>query len=292
MISFSTLGIRSGLGNHLFQYVFLRTTAQRLGVQFYCPEWIGDFVFELNDTLERAKSPSSIFSEYVEPRQYTGINKSAFCIQDGTNIQGYFQTEQYFNKDHVREWYRFKEDSLLNVRQKFESIDFTKSCGLSIRLGDFVTTYGDLFYVPRLEYYMRALKQVKNQDNIIVFSDDISGAKVLLNKMGERFTFIDGYKPYEGIYLQSLCHDFICSNSTYSWWGAWLNNRQDKVIVAPAEGPFRPGSPVKNHEFWPSDWQTTSALRYGLDHRNAFKTKRFFQRVLNKTQRIFNKISI
>ena len=289
MISFSTLGTRSGLGNHLFQYAFLRTTAQRLGVQFYCPEWIGDFVFELNDSLERAGGNSSISSEYVEPRNYTGLNKSAICIQDGTNIQGYFQTEQYFNKDHVREWYRFKEDSLLNVRRKFESIDFTKSCGLSIRLGDFVTNYGDLFYVPRLEYYFRALKLVKNQDNIIVFSDDISGAKVLLNKMGERFTFIDGYKPYEGIYLQSLCHDFICSNSTYSWWGAWLNNRQDKVIVAPSEGPFRPGSVVKNHEFWPSDWQTTPALRYGLDHRSVYKAKRFIQRVLNKTQRIFNK---
>lgn len=290
MISFSTLGTRSRLGNHLFQYAFLRTTAQRLGVKFYCPEWIGDSIFQLNDDSERASSPIDIRLNYAEPANYTGLNASALRIKDGTNIQGYFQTEQYFDKDNVRQWYRFKEEIISNNRQRFSSIDFMDSCGLHVRMGDFVTTYEELFYVPRLEYYKRALQLVKKQDNIIVFSDDIPAAKKLLSNLGDRFTFIDGYEANEGIYLQSLCHDFICTSSTYGWWGAWLNNTPDRVIIAPFEGPFRPGSPIKNQEFWPRDWLTIPALRYGLDHYNAIKTKRFVRRILNKGQRILNGI--
>lgn len=291
MISFSTLGTRSRLGNHLFQYAFLRSTAQRLGVQFYCPKWIGDTIFELNDSSERADSPIDIHFEYIEPVKYTGLNESALCIKDGTNVQGYFQSEQYFNKDQVRKWYRFNESIISNTRQRFHSVDFSNSCGLHVRMGDFVTTYEEQFYVPRLKYYKNALKMVKKQDNIIVFSDDIPAAKMLLGSLGSRFTFIDDYEPNEGIYLQSLCHDFICTSSTYGWWGAWLNSKQGRVIVAPSEGPFRPGSPVRNQEFWPNDWLTTPALRYGLDHYNAVKAKRFIRRVLNKTQKVLNRVN-
>jgi hypothetical protein len=290
MIAFSTLGKRSRLGNHLFQYAFLRTTAQRLGVQFYCPEWIGDSVFQLNDSSERAEKPSDIHLEYLEPQKYTGVNTSAYSIKNGTNISGYFQTEQYFDKNQVRQWYRLKEHELLKIKQKFQTIDFSESCGLSIRLGDFATTYGNLFYVPRIRYYKAALEFVTNKDNIIVFSDDIPGAKTLLGNMGDRFTFIEGYEPYEGIYLQSCCKDFICSNSTYSWWGAWLNDNPGRVIVAPSEGPFRPGSPVKNQEFWPSDWLTTPALYHGLDNYHVINIKLLIQRISNKAQRIFNTI--
>ena len=291
MISFSTLGLRSRLGNHLFQYAFLRTTAQRLGVQFYCPAWSGDSIFELNDSSERSDTPIGIQYEYAEPLDYTGLNDSALQIKDGTNIQGYFQTEQYFNADQVRHWYRFKPELISSIKQRFSTIDFSESCGLHVRMGDFVTTYADQFYVPRVQYYQNALKQVTKKDHIIVFSDDIPAAKTLLGELGSRFHFIDGYEPDEGIYLQSLCHDFICTSSTYGWWGAWLNTHPDKVIVAPAEGPFRPGSRVNNHEFWPNLWLKTPGLRFGLDHRYAFKTKHFVQRALNKTQRIFSKIT-
>ena len=102
MISFSKLGMRSRLGNHLFQYAFLRSTAQRLGVKFYCPYWIGDTVFCLDDEDERSDSPSGIVEVYKEPYHYTGFNQLAFQISDGTDIEGYFQTEKYFYNEGVR----------------------------------------------------------------------------------------------------------------------------------------------------------------------------------------------
>ena len=59
MISFERLG-EEGLGNQLFQYAFLRSMARRLGVSFYCPSWIGDQVFDLDDGGERAAAPVGI----------------------------------------------------------------------------------------------------------------------------------------------------------------------------------------------------------------------------------------
>ena len=86
MISFSRLGDYGRLGNQLFQYAFLRTTALRLGVKFYCPEWIGDSIFLLNDENEKAKEPVGIYRTYVEPSDNPGFNESAMRIEDGTEI--------------------------------------------------------------------------------------------------------------------------------------------------------------------------------------------------------------
>jgi hypothetical protein len=65
------------LGNQLFQYVFLRLTARRLGVKFYCPEWIGDEIFELDDSSERSDNPENITKFYNEPKNYFGFNENA-----------------------------------------------------------------------------------------------------------------------------------------------------------------------------------------------------------------------
>lgn len=67
MISFSTLG-KNGLrlGNQLFQYAFLRTQAEQLRVDFYCPHWIGDDIFSLKDHKIRSVEPTGIRSSYSE----------------------------------------------------------------------------------------------------------------------------------------------------------------------------------------------------------------------------------
>lgn len=281
MISFSTLGTRSGFGNHLFQYAFLRSTARRLGVKFYCPKWIGDSVFCLDDKNERAEAPTGIVSEYREPYDCTGLNESALQIGDGTNIQGYFQTEKYFDREQVHRWYRFKEEKIADIQTRFHHVNFASSVGLQVRLGDFVTVYGDLFYVARRSYYKRAIKLVPRKDSIVVFSDDVPRARILLGDLGTPVTFIEDYEPYEGLYLESQCRDFICSPSTYGWWGAWLNSYPDKVVIAPKEGPFRPGAPVRNDDFWPDNWIKIQALRHGLDHYQVIVKKRLISRVLS-----------
>ena len=65
----------------------------------------------------------------------------------------------------------------------------------------------------------------------LVFSDDIDWCKGVFR--GDRFTFIEGEKDYIDLYIMSQCKNNIIANSTFSWWGAWLNKNKNKKIVAP-----------------------------------------------------------
>jgi hypothetical protein len=72
VISFSKLGSMGRLGNQMFQYSFLRLQAQHLGVKFYCPTWLGDSMFELEDDSERHLSPVPQPKEYHVPLFHPG----------------------------------------------------------------------------------------------------------------------------------------------------------------------------------------------------------------------------
>jgi hypothetical protein len=135
MISFKSLGKSGRLGNQLFQYAFLRTTARRLGVKFYCPEWLGDKIFKLNDAEERASECAGIDKEYV-PFNNCGFTLEALHIQDGTNIDGFFQSEKYFDRETVRRWYAFKEELFVSIEEKYACVDFAESTGIHLRFGD------------------------------------------------------------------------------------------------------------------------------------------------------------
>ena len=284
MISFSKLGALGRLGNQLFQYAYLRTAARRLGVKFYCPPWQGDEIFDLNDKLERAASLEPHKHKYHEPYANTGFNPKALEIVDESEVQGYFQTPKYFDELSVRSWYRFKPEQVQAATDKYSEVDFANSVGVHLRLGDFVTTFSEFFYVATPNYYRQALERVPHKQNVIVFSDDIPGARLILGEVAPRAIFIENNMAHEDLYLQSLCRDFICSPSTYSWWGAWLNEHPDKTIIAPAEGLYRPGSPLNNQEFWPSEWLRVKALRGFRDHHFFFTRQK---KLMSKMQTLF-----
>lgn len=273
---------RSGLGNHLFRYAFLRSTAHLLSVQFYCPAWIGDEIFLLNDGNERAKAPAGINTYYREPKNCCGFNENAVAIKDGTDIWGYFLSEKYYSdKEEVRKWYRFKDDKVVSVKAKYEHIDFRKSVGIHVRLGDIITerSYLPKYYVPPLKYYTSALSKIKQKKNILVFSDDVELAEKHLGGLVGNVIYMDGNRDYEDLYLMTQCHDFVCSASTLSWWGAWLNGTEGKTVVVPKEGALRPGGPIKNEDFWPKEWTHIQALRKVFDNYRimSFFGNRFFR---------------
>jgi hypothetical protein len=86
----------------------------------------------------------------------------------------------------------------------------------------------------KYEYYKEALTHLPDL-RIVVFSDDIETAKLLFGKDVEYSEGRDTIEDFK--YMKSFRH-FIIANSTYSWWGAWLGQSTDKIVVAP------------NHENW------------------------------------------
>ena len=182
MIAFTRLGNMGQIGNQLFQYAFLRATARRLGVRFYCPEWIGDNIFSLDDHHERAPKPVGINQVYQESPNDCGFNEEASSIRDETDISGYFQSEKYFSgiTDEVRHWYTFTNSDISNVIHKYTFIDFHESVSLSLRLGDDYHQNRDLFPLFPLSYYEDALQLCSHKKHILFFSDHPALAKNFL----------------------------------------------------------------------------------------------------------------
>lgn len=284
MISFQALG-RQQFGNQLFQYAFLRTTARRLGVRFYCPDWRGTGLLRLEDEEERELRAEGVDKTYVEPAGYFGLNASAQAITDGTDVYGFFQTEQYWHDaDEVRRWFRFREDQTARVRDKYHSMG-GDDVGLHVRLTDKTTVEGRVrYYTPGVRYYEEALQRLGPRARVLVFSDDVAGARRLLRGLRANLVYIEGNKDYEDLYLMTQCRDFICSVSTFSWWGAWLGQNSGRKVVCPAEGPTRPGCEAQNRDYWPARWIQVRALRGMLQDARAVRAaergKRWLRRAL------------
>lgn len=273
MISFKDIETTYSLGNNLFQYAFIRSLANKLKTKFYFPAWKGDEIFDLKDKKERTNIKPKITAKYEEPHSDLRVKKDIWNIKDNTLIWGYFQSEEFFDKKLVRKWFKFKESEIKKVKNKYKNIDFSKSVGIHLRFSD--TKYSPAYYTPSQEYYLEALSKIKNKENILVFSDEISVAKKYLRKLKGNFIYLDGNSAHEDLYLISRCRDFICSASTFSWWGAWLNTSKNKTIICPQEGLFRPGpGRFKRNYYWPKEWIKLKGLRKGfLDNYIVKKTK-------------------
>lgn len=253
------------LGNQLFQYAFLRQTAVALDTSFYCPEWMGDQIFQLHDEEHRVKTWRELSHFYQASA--IGYAEDFHQIIDETDISGYFQSARNFSDPSIiRSWYRWKPELVEPLSRRYRHIDFASASGVHLRFGDFF----DLkhvrdFYLPSSRYYQRAVEFSEAQ-RLVVFSDEPNRARIwlkpLLKSSKPDLVFMEGNEGWEDLYLMTQCRNMICSASTLSWWGAWLGQKSEGTTVAPMEGLFRSFSKLKNDDFWPADWQLFRAENY------------------------------
>ena len=290
MIAFPRLGQLGNFGNQLFQYAFIRTTANRLGVKFFCPRWLGDQAFLLRDEEERAEYPAGIRNSYKEPLEHVGFHAEALRISDDTEVSGYFQTERYFlDEGKVRSWYTFT-DEIKQVRDRFPDVDFSQSTSLSLRIGDDYEAYRHWFPLFPLRYYLDALERVRHKDSLVIFSDRPDRAKIFFQKLkSKNIRFIEGENFLHQMYLMTQCHDNVITNSTFAWWGAWLNANDDKQVILPREW-FRPGCDRRNPDIVCKNWTAIKATRMFLEHQMIwsarFRAKRKVRRLLERIKRL------
>jgi Glycosyl transferase family 11 len=279
MLSFPRLGTHVRLGNQLFQYAFLRTAARRLGVPFYCPPWRGDEIFTLHDAGERVAEPRGITKIYRPSPTNCGFDEAALRIEDGTEINGHFQSERYWpDAAMVRRWFTFVPEIARAAERTYAHVDFARATSVHVRFGDMERKVR--YYRPRLRYYRNALAATARHETVLVFSDEIPKARRLLRSLDAPFFFVEGNEDYLDLYVMSLCHDNVCSPSTFSWWGAWLNRAPDKVVVVPREGALRPGAGVVARDFWCEGWTPIRALRGVVDDYRLRAVPRKLRRAL------------
>lgn len=241
MITHITCGIHGRLGNQMFQYASLMGIARNLGYEFGINYNIRpSFKYEFVDYLDlpiafkglTAKNTSMLMPSIAENTNQ--FDPRFFQIHDNVNLIGNFETEKYFLhiKDEIRNEFSFHEDILQQAYEFLRTLPLLNNICIHVRRGDFEKLKWKHTFLDYENYYGKALSYFAgNEFNIILFSDEIDKAKML-------------FKHHENVYaceknhilsmaIMSLCKYHIIANSTFSWWGAWLNAAPEKVVIAP-----------------------------------------------------------
>lgn len=151
---------------------------------------------------------------------------------------GWWQSERFFKdiSDELRKDFSFPEFRDKKNLEISEKIKNSNSISIHIRRGDYLSDKG-LGGLASLEYYQRAIKYIKSKvENpyFFIFSNDIEWCKENLNLENSFYiNWNKGEESYRDMQLMSLCKHNIIPNSTFSWWGAWLNNNPEKIVIAP-----------------------------------------------------------
>lgn len=154
-------------------------------------------------------------------------------------LNGFWQSELYFKKfeAEIKNDFTFNELIINENKDLAEKISNSQSVSLHIRRGDYVSNKeANQFHgLCDLNYYKRAVSLLKEKDSTIelfVFSDDIAWCKQHLI-FDKTIHYIETQNPHSDLYLMTLCKHNVIANSSFSWWGAWLNNNPQKNVVAP-----------------------------------------------------------
>jgi len=161
---------------------------------------------------------------------------------DNCYYDGYWQSEKYFKaiENELKQDLQTKLQSRLDKSNisHLNEIENQASISLHIRRGDYISIESNkgMFSTCSLEYYEKAMNYFKNEISspvFFIFSDDINWARS--NFKGEQFRFVDNnsQSPEIDLFLMSKCKHNIIANSSFSWWGAWLNTNINKIVIAP-----------------------------------------------------------
>jgi hypothetical protein len=255
MIGYNRLGSNGRLGNQMFQYASLRGIAAKNGYDWCIPS--DDYNHKDNYGLFETFKMTNVKPNNLGFVNASSVEENDHCfseefftkLPDNVNLNGYFQTEKYFShiKDEILEDFTFHDDYYNPCKEYIDSLE-SEPIFLHIRRSDSI---GREEYHPILpiSYFEDALKKFPEDTPCFVFSDDVEWCKsqkifeqdrFLFNESNGRYSYrtVDGtgkmqntLLPQVDLCLMSLCSGAIVSNSSFSWWGAWLQNNRGQVVA-------------------------------------------------------------
>lgn len=240
MITFSKFGKPGSgrLGNQLFQWASLYGMSLRYNEPFSTPKWQYSSFFKTPPDSRRIRS-SAVISVNEPHYHYTPevFDEAIKEPHDEFDIWGWLQTEKYWDADQkgVQQMMQFTDEHLAHVRRKYPVLDAgAPIIAISIRRGDYVDN--ENYYQLPIDYYVHALYDqfdgFQDMANVMIFSDDFEYCKLHLDAL-PNVVFAEG-SAMEQLAAMTLCDHFIIANSTFSWWGAYLGEKETSLIVRPA----------------------------------------------------------
>ncbi|MDE7322309.1 MAG: alpha-1,2-fucosyltransferase [Lachnospiraceae bacterium] len=251
-----------GLGNQMFQYALAKclmsdgvhVTGDLSG--YYAEE---DRNFALQDTFPRVmieKCNGTLRKQYKEGKGSYILELRDILVSDEKPadldvlklkrgyMEGYWQTSKYVElaEKELRREFQFahKEDQKLNQIVE-EATAMENTVSIHIRRGDYLAEHIQRSFgnICTDDYYLKAIHYIQRNIESPVFyffSNDIEWVKERYEKYNATYIseeMFDDYEDWYDMYLMSRCKHNIIANSTFSWWGAWLNQNSQKIVIAP-----------------------------------------------------------
>lgn len=203
------------------------------------------------------KSKYLFITKYKQSSPYSFDNVLSEINTESIYFDGFWQNHKYLKDIRltILEHYKFKLPDEFENDFYLKKILNSNSVSIHIRRGDYLDPkFAELNVIQNNDYYNRAIEYIKTQcvnPIFFIFTDDLKWAKE--NFVSNDFIFVEGninHLAYLDIYLMNQCKHNIIANSTFSWWGAWLNINDSKIVIAPSKWTTQ----VLSSQFCPPDW--------------------------------------
>jgi len=284
------LKLFGGLGNQMFQYAFgkkmalLNNTTLKFDLSLFQEE-ISYRKYELNhfeiqpqiattqeielllskeqSLFHKLKKKTFNAKSYYIHEDSLEFDKRNFHLKKDAYIDGYWQSENYFIDSalQIRKDFQFAEESDASNLAFLSVIDSDNSISIHIRRGDYVQddAINQVHGTCSLSYYENAIQFMAGKISspvFYIFSDDIMWTQQNLS-IGYAHHFVDinnQSSAFKDMNLMSHCKHHIIANSSFSWWGAWLNPREDKIVIAPKKWFKNEELNSKTKNITPANW--------------------------------------
>ena len=232
--------LNGGLGNQLFQIASAYSTAKAQNKEFVVRNTLGTNHSPINyfeNIFRKININNTIECEWFrEPNKQFTERLNLPYFKEDTMLFGFFQNENYFihNRKEILDLFEIEPLRENYLDQKYPEC-LNRGVFIHYRRGDYLSNPD--YNIVNDGYYKRAIEKTlkKHPDTCFyIFSDDLEYCKSLdyLHAL-ENAVFVDE-DDVNSIYLMSKCYyGGIGANSSFSWWGGWLNKNPDKIVVYP-----------------------------------------------------------
>jgi hypothetical protein len=225
MISTDLIG---RMGNQMFQYSICRLIADKNGYNFHIPtngeeSCEGHHLSKFFPNIDLGVIDGNIKNTYQDNNEY---NPDILNLTDFTKVRGFFQCGNYYDNDHdkIKKWFDVKIDDV--TKTLVTKYPINEYCFIHVRGTDYINSQN--WFLSR-KYYLESIEEVKkiNKDiKFVVITDDINSTNNILPELD--IISNDMMVDFKLLHLSKYC---IISNSTFSWWAAWLSDKE--IIIAP-----------------------------------------------------------
>ena len=264
-----------GLGNQLFQYAFCRSLMKIndiliFDITNYKKDYLKRECSIINMNIKGKINHSNLLRKLLTPGTkinffinvlglFKFIKETSFFLQKNIKtkdknfilIQGYWQSEFYFSSFRKELILELKPISIPTLPYFMQ---YLNTVAIHVRRKDYLndSRYGFLGE----EYYKKAIDRIKqhvSNPTFIFFSDDLEWCKKVFNQNSTYFCDLEDWSlDYLQLHLISRCSHQIIANSSFSWWGAWLNENESKIVIRPAK-PFHDKT-LFYENYYPNSW--------------------------------------